>query len=356
MRRLALLPRGGLGDVLYHALFARYIQSGARDFEPVLIAPRYAAFLADFLSVRHVPACSVVTDASAGLKLRGEIEFCAALRQMRGHCLASFTNDIVDHGLARCFGLSLFDGGTLGNWLHPFQKTSRLLSREGVNRLLRYQHKGAVSNPRHIVDRQRHALQRIGFAENLPDAYREIWRNAVAGMQGQRDSGLLLFFPETAQTARNLSLDQMEYMIARLSSEHRICIFTRYPGRYQKFGVETAGFGDKLDPIRRILQAGAVISADTFSAHLAGITGTPTYVICNYALRPVWCQYWGSPYANVVNFEGGAGYRLDDEFRAVEVLEDGVVFGAARKASERFVNSGTESPSAGTLTGSAARS
>jgi ADP-heptose:LPS heptosyltransferase len=338
MKSLALLPRGGLGDVLYHALFARYIQSQSSNFEPVLIAPRYAAFLADLLAVRHVPACSLLTDASAGLSLRAEIDFSGALYKLRGNCLASFTSDVIDHGLARCFRLSLFDEGTLGNWLYPFQN------------------KAAAANPRHLVDRQRYALRRIGLAGNLPEAYRDIWRTAVAELQGQTDSRLLLFFPETAQTARNLTPGQMEYMITRLESEYRICIFTRYPERYRKFGVETAGFGDRLDPIRRILRAGAVISADTFSAHLAGITGTPTCVICNYALRPVWCQYWGSPYANVFNFENGISYQLDDQFQAFPALEDTRLFSTVGNASEQSLHSDTQSASAATLTGSAARS
>jgi len=356
MKSLALLPRGGLGDVLYHALFARYLQSKTSDFEPVLIAPRYAAFLADFLDVRHVPACSMLTDASAGLTFRGEIEFFKALYKLRGNCLASFTSDVVDHGLARCFGLNLFDEGTLGNWLHPFKNTSKMLSREGVNRLLHYQHNAAEANPRHIVDRQRYALKRIGLAENLPEAYREIWRTAVAGIGQQTDTRLLLIFPETAQMAKNLTPEQMKQMIVRLQSEYRICVFTRYQERYQQFGVETVGFEDRLEPIRRILRASVVISADTFSAHLAGISGKPAYVICNHPMRPISCRYWGSPYSNVSNFEDGASYRLDDGFQAFPVQEDTKLFSIVRKASEHSPPSEVESSKAATLTGSEARS
>ncbi len=84
MKTLAILPRGGLGDVLYHALFARYGQSNFPDLNPVLLAPRYAAFLCELLAVRHLPVCSFVTDSTAGLHIGGELEFFRALYNLRG--------------------------------------------------------------------------------------------------------------------------------------------------------------------------------------------------------------------------------------------------------------------------------
>ena len=356
MKTLAILPRGGLGDFLYHALFARYVQSRLPSFKPVLIAPRYAGFLADFLDVRHVPACSLLTDASAGLHVRGEIEFFGALNQVRGHCLASFTNDVIDHGLARLFRLSLFDGGALGNWLAPFNRRARPGSRDWLNRMLHYHENGSHANPKHIVDRQRYALRRLGLSENLPSAYREFWLSAVAPLHKQDNSRLVLLFPETAQFAKNLTFDQVNYLVRQLRSDYRLRIFTKHPQLYQGLGVETAGFSDRLDPIRQICGASAVISADTFAAHVAGINGTPTYVICNATRRRPGCGYWGSPYTNVFNFEDGVSYKLDDDFRVFRACEDTELFKAVLPASEASGKCNGEVPVTRVLTGSAARS
>jgi hypothetical protein len=356
MKTLAILPRGGLGDFFYHALFARYVQSRLPDLQPVLIAPRYAGFLADFLGVRHVPACSVLTDASAGLHIRGEIEFFGALNQVRSHCLASFTNDVIDHGLARLFRLSLFDGGALGNWLAPFNRRARPGSRDWLNRLLHYHEGDGRANPKHIVGRQRYALSWTGLSENLPSAYREFWLSAVVPFQGQADSRLVLLFPETAQLTKNLTFEQVNYLVRRLRSDYRLRIFTKHPQLYRDLGVETAGFSDRLDPIRQICGASAVISADTFAAHVAGINATRTYVICNSGRRRPRCEYWGSPYGNVFNFEDGVSYKLDDDFRLFQAREDTPLFKAVLAASEDSGKRGGEVSATRVLTGSAARS
>jgi hypothetical protein len=355
--KLAVLPRGGLGDFLYHALFARYIESRLSGIEPVVLAPRYAAFLAELLGVRHVPVCSVLTDVSAGLHIRGEFAFWKAFHELRGGYLASFTNDVVDHGLARVFRLSLLDNGTLGNWFSPFQQKSGMFSREGLNRLLHYR-QDIQPNPAHIVNRQRRCLAHLGLGQNLPEAYREIWLEACATLSPPEQSGrtLLLLFPETAQLARNLTFAQVEHLVRQLRSYYQIRIFTRSPDRYRALDVETAEFSDRLEPIRQINGAAAVISADTLSAHLAGISGVPTYVVCNFAHRPVWCRYWGSPYSNVFNFEAGSCFQLDDDFEAFRASEDTLLFESVLAASRHTDSAEPELSGVSVLTGSAARS
>jgi hypothetical protein len=357
MKTLAILPRGGLGDALYHALFARHVRNCLTGFDPILMAPGYAAFLAGLLKVGHWPVSSVLMDASSGLHLRSEVGFFEALRRAKGGCLASFTNDAIDHGLARLFGLSLMDEATLGNWFFPFKETACLLSREGLNRLLRYR-QDIHPNPAHIVARQRHCLAQLGLRQNLPEAYREIWSEACAPLSrpAPRDRTLLLLFPETAQLARNLTFGQTEYLVRELRSDYQIRIFTRYPDRYRTLEVETVGFSDRFEPIRQINRVAAVISADTFSAHLAGISGVPTYVICNFAYRPVWCRYWGSPFANVFNFEAGSCFQLDDDFEAFGAREDTLLFRSVLAASQQTDSIEPDFSSASVLTGSAARS
>ncbi len=234
-----------------------------------------------------------------------------------------------------------------------------MLSREGPNRLLRYR-EGIHPNPAHIVDRQRHCLAQLGLGQNLPEAYREIWSDACSTLcpPMPRERSLLLLFPETAQLARNLTLGQVEYLVRQLRSDYQIRIFTRYPDRYRMLEVETAGFSDRFEPIRQISRAAAVISADTFSAHLAGLSGVPTYVMCNFAYRPVWCRYWGSPFANVFNFEAGNCFQLAANFEALGASEDTLLFRSVLAASER---TRTDEPGFSSvfdqiLTGSAARS
>jgi hypothetical protein len=230
------------------------------------------------------------------------------------------------------------------------------MSRGGLNYLLGY-HRNIRLNPKHIVDRQRHALIQSGIRPNLPGAYREIWSDAVAPLQqGPPDPRLLLLFPETAQREKNLTFKQVDLLVSQLRSEYQIRIFTRYPDHYQRLGVDTIGFSDRLEPIRQICRAAAVISADTFSAHLAGINGTPTYVICNFAYRPVCCQYWGCPFANVFNFEAGAAYQLDDDFGAFTSTEDTRLFRAGLEASEYAADLEPNLAGSTVLTGSAARS
>jgi len=359
MKTLAILPRGGLGDVLYHALFARYGQSNFPDLNPVLLAPRYAAFLCELLAVRHLPVCSFVTDSTAGLHIGGELEFFRALYNLRGACLASFTNDVIDHGLARLFRLSSFDGGALGNSTVELNDSSGPLSRARLNRFFA-QRDGSKVNPKHIVCRQQQALLHFGRTAGhllLPKAYREIWLDAIGVMGATEiDSRLVLLFPETARTERNLTFEQVDAIAGRLHSDYEIRIFTRDPEIYRSLGVETVGFTNRLEPLRQIRRAAAVITADTFSAHLAGLCGTPTYVIYNFAYRPIWCEYWGAPFDNVFNFEGGICYHLDEDFRAFPCREDSVLFDAAWRASELTGKLAYKSQSSRVLSGSAARS
>ena len=357
MKTLAILPRGGLGDALYHALFARHVRNCLTGFDPILLAPGYAAFLAELLQVRHWPVSSALMDVSAGLHIRSEAAFFAALHRSRGGCLASFTNDVVDHALARVFRLSLLDRRTLGNWFFPFKEDLGVLSRAGLNRLLRYR-PDIHPNPAHIVGRQRLCLAQLGCRQNLPQAYREIWLNACAPLlrPERREPALLLLFPETAQLARNLTFGQVEHLVRQLRSDYQIRIFTRYPERYRTLEVETAEFSDRFEPIRQINRSAAVISADTFSAHLAGISGVPTYVICNFAHRPIWCRYWGSPFANVFNFEAGSCFQLDDNFEAFDATEDTLLFRSVLAASRQTDRVEADFSSTHALTGHAARS
>ncbi len=360
---LGVLPRGGLGDMLYHSLFAKYLKDRRPDIEPVLIAPGYASFLAELLDVQHWPACSVLTDASAGFQLDSELAFWHTLWKLRGdpkvrgNSLASFTNDVVDHSLARIFDLELFDNGRLGNWLFPFQGDIRLLSRSGVNRMLAYHANDVLLNPKHIVDRQQHALRQTGEAVNLAEAYRKIWLRAISPMiKVGVGASAVLIFPETAQARKNLTLEQVTLLVRYLRPDYQIRIFTRQPDRYCPLGVETIGFSDRWEPLRQICTAAAVISADTFAAHLAGISGTPTYVICNAAERALNCEYWGSPFRNVLNFQDGSSYRLDDDFRACRSEGTSLCFRAALEASKESKRDLSRAGYSALLTGSAARS
>ncbi len=363
MKTLAVMPRGGLGDVLYHALFARYVHKRFPDFDPVILAPKYAAFLTALLHVRHVPVCSALTDASAGLHLGAEAAFWAAFYKLRGSCLASFTNDVVDHGVARLFQMSLFDGGILGNSMTAVEDSAGRFSRSGLNRLLAAPRSGRV-NPKHIVDRQQYAIAHFAAERSpsrigLPEAYREIWSSVMSDMGGvEVDKRLVLLFPETARTEKNLSFGQIESVVRQIDSEYSIRIFTRTPELYKSLDVDTVGFADKLEPLRQIRQAAAVISADTFSAHLAGLCCVPTYVIYNFAYRRAWCEYWGSPFQNVFNFERGACYQLDEYFQASQSSQDSLLFNAVLKASGGTLAARRheELVDAGILTGSGARS
>lgn len=342
--------------MLYHALFARYLQDRVADLKPVLIAPAYASFLAELLRVEHWPACSLVTDASAGLKITNELAFWRALWASRGSGLASFTNDIVDHALARTFNLKPFDGGELGNWLYPFREGIGFLSRAGLNRLFNY-HADAILNPKHILNRQEYVLNRIGMGSNLAAAYREIWLQAVRPLI-RTDSGarLALIFPETAQSSKNLTWEQVRLLVDYLRPDFKVRIFARSSESYLALGVETLGFADRLAPIRQILSASAVMTADTFSAHLSGLSGIPTYVVCNQPQRVLNCQYWGSPYANVFNFEAGTGYQLDEGCRAFKSGENSLCFSAASEASRISDRHPANTERPAVLTGSAARS
>jgi ADP-heptose:LPS heptosyltransferase len=96
-----------------------------------------------------------------------------------------------------------------------------------------------------------------------------------------------------------------------------------------------AGFRDRFEPLRQIVAAAGVITADTFAAHLAGLSGTPTYTIYNFAYQPRWCEYWGAPFANVLHFEKGNCFSVKDDFHATSTSENSVLFGAALRASER---------------------
>jgi hypothetical protein len=334
MKTLAILPRGGLGDVLYHALFAKYVEKNLPKFDPVLLAPSYGEFLTSLLGVRHVPVCSLLTDASGGVHLGNEAKFLKAFVDVSGGCLASFTNDVVDHGLARLFRLELFDGGSLGNSVFAASQASGFVSRCALNRLLRYGRSGRV-NPRHIVDRQQQALLHNGCDANLVFAYREIWIDAVSSVvQPGRDSNLVLIFPETARLERNLSFEQVEFVVEKLSSEYKLCVFSSRPERYHSLDVETAGFKDRLEPLRRVRRARAVITADTFSAHLAGVCGTPTYTIYNFSAQPRWYERWGAPFYNVLHFEAGTAYALSSAFSANVVSHNSDFFRVALEASQ----------------------
>ncbi len=363
MKTLAVLPRGGLGDVLYHALFARYVQKRFPDFDPVILAPKYAAFLTALLQVRHVPVCSVLTDASAGLHLGSEAAFWAAFYKLRGSCLASFTNDVVDHGVARLFQMSLFDGGILGNSITASGESASRFSRSGLNRLLAAHRSGRL-NPKHIVDRQQSAIahfasERSRLRVGLPKAYREIWSSVMSEMgKAEVDNRLALVFPETARIERNLTFGQIGSVVRQIRSDYEIRIFTRTPELYRSLNVDTVGFADKLEPLRQIRQAAAVISADTFSAHLAGLGDIPTYVIHNFASRPGWYECWGSPFQNVLNFEAGTCYQLDEYFQAFQSSQDGLLFNAVLKASGGVpaATRTLEPTDARILTGSGARS
>jgi hypothetical protein len=358
---IAILPRGGLGAVLYPALFARYLQRSFPDTRPILLAPQYAGFLAALLGVRHVPVCSVLTDASAGLRVRSEIAFFGALYRLRGTCLASFTNDVVDNGLARLFCLHSFDEGALGNSTLELNPLGGPLSRSSINRLLA-RPDDTRANPKHIIDRQSYALTQFGpqtadVPVSLPKAYRDNWLAATSDMGGaETDSQLILLFPETARIERNLTFGQIDSLVHELRSDYQIRIFTRDPELYKSLGIETAGFRDRLEPLRQIRRAAAVITADTFSAHLAGLCGTPTYVIYNFAYLPVWCEYWGAPFSNVFHFEGGKCYQLDDAFRAYRSCTDSPLFRCAQRASELTGTVDCQLPRSSVLSGSATRS
>lgn len=329
MKPLAILPRGGLGDILYHALFAKYVQINL-PYDPVLLAPGYGSFLTDLIGVRHVAVQSILTDASKGLDRKGEVAFLRALFGLRGADVASFTNDVIDAGLLTLFGMNRFDDGLLGNaalWLEGSLRCR-------LNRALRYDTKGQ-HNPTHIVARQQVAISTHGLRECLTHAYERIWQQTMAKLPLHVESKFVLIFPETARPEKNLSSEQVGHIARALSRDYIVRVFSRDAAAYAGLPVEVNGFSDRLEPLRQIRSAAAVFSADTFSAHLAGLCGVPTYTIYNFAYKPLWAEYWGAPSKNVLHFEQGQGYRLSTDFAAQPATECSFFFEAALAASKR---------------------
>jgi hypothetical protein len=336
MKQLIVLPRGGLGDILYHALFASYVREHLPEFEPVLLAPAYGTFLSGLLRVRHIPVSSFLSDATNGIRIRSEVNFFSTLLRQRGASMASFTNDVIDCGLLRLCGFKRFDNKVLGNSTLAFANQPGRFSRYKLNAVLKYKGTGTM-NPAHIVDRQRTALDQYRAEANLPAAYRDIWLRALdEKIQPPDQAGVVLIFPETARAEKNLTVAQVRYIARHLRRDYTVRVFTRYPAAYSDLGIETAGFADRWGPLRQIRSAAAVFTADTFAAHVAGLCGTPTYTIYNFAYKPRWCEYWGAPFENVLHFEAGECYRLTDAFAASHFSEDSDLFHAALGASQQL--------------------
>ena len=328
-RTVVVVPRLGLGDVLYHLLFINYVQERLGFSTAVIFSPPYGRFLCDLFDVSYFPLSTLLTSLTGGISISREFAFWKTVRQLRGAHMACFTHDMFDGAMIRLSGCLPFAKTPLGNLMCH----ENLGMRYKLNQMFNALGSNGHPNPKHVVARQLAVLNQYEEVskDELLDYYERTFLLKTKGINRSVPScwrEQVVIFPETARAIKNFTSQQLSFLMQALSDQYDITLVAKTkPTGLKDLPYTYISTADPYLPLTLTMRASYVIAADTFGAHLAGAMGVTTYVIYNDPARNLHGERWGIARDCACHVERGRFYSLDATFSAVfreseNLLED----------------------------------
>ncbi len=308
------IPLHGLGDILYHSLTLKLIHKKTND-DIILFCPKSSSFIPDFFDVPYMPQYSKLLKNDLTLSFKEEIAFWQELRNFSNARMFTILCDRVDSFIANRYQFHILENG-LSNYY--------LINNQGLRGKLNYRYSPKGINPKHFLLRMYLNVSALipitknEFAVQIRQIFNEQILFRGIEKENEKKNKKIGIFPDAGSPTRSMTKNQIEFIISYYRRDNYI--FDIYTSRvfvdFHNDNVTVKRFSSFKDIIRDCNLYDIVFTCDSFPAHFSGLLGKKTFVIYNCPQIKKYCEYWGTPYSNVIHVEGKSIYTLNEYFDA----------------------------------------
>lgn len=309
---LLVIPRHGLGDILYNCLCLRFLKDKNIVKNEIVFVPKYGVFIADLFKLNSVPLYSRMLNSRLGKNatLKNEFRYWSTLYKYRNNCAMSLINDLVDKTIFNAFNIRSFPSWNLGNYL----KTHPSGLRGHINKLFDKSQNIRI-NPKHILQRSLLLLNQVTDC-----TLDELWYvNKNLYKCTQKNNWKYVIFPDAGDEARALDARKINNILNIIADNQNTVIYSNNKSIHEAIKSVAVDFYPSLESLCSTLDScSSVICADSFGAHISGLVKPDKIIILypNQIRYPLYWEWWGLPTKKAYHIWQNKIYQLNDNYES----------------------------------------